>query len=195
MSNDPTSENEAAMAGAAAAAGAEPSGSAESSPQTEPTDADTQSEASLLAQLQGDLDRFRDLALRSQADFENFRKRAARDKEDAVKYANASFLERLIPILDNFELGLGAARGNEAAAPIVAGLDMVAKQLNDFLYQHGVEPVDAEGKPFDPNVHEAVAQEHSEIEEGLVVRQLRKGFKLRDRLLRPATVVVSKGAS
>lgn len=195
MSNDPTSENEAAMARAAAAAGAEPSGSAESSPQMEPTDADTLSEASLMAQLQGDLDRFRDLALRSQADFENFRKRAAREKEDAVKYANASFLERLIPILDNFELGLGAARSNEAAAPIVAGLDMVAKQLNDFLYQHGVEPVDAEGKPFDPNVHEAVAQEHSEIEEGLVVRQLRKGFKLRDRLLRPATVVVSKGAS
>src|SRR5213079_1404842 len=65
-----------------------------------------QTEESLLAQLQGDLDRFRDLALRSQADFENFRKRAAREKEDAVKYSNASFLDRLIPILDNFELGL-----------------------------------------------------------------------------------------
>lgn len=192
MSNDPTSENPAETA-AAQAAGTEPSGSAESSPQTELTDADTQSGAALLTQLQGDLDRFRDLALRSQADFENFRKRAAREKDDAVKYANASFLERLIPILDNFELGLGAARGNEAAAPIVAGLDMVAKQLNDFLFQHGVEPVDSEGKPFDPNIHEAVAQEHSDAAEGIVVRQLRKGFKLRDRLLRPATVVVSKG--
>lgn len=195
MSNDPIFENPAAGAAAANAAG-EPSGSAESSPKTEPTDAETQDGATLLAQLQGDLERFRDLALRSQADFENFRKRAAREKEDAVKYANASFLERLIPILDNFELGLGAARGNEAAAPIVAGLDMVAKQLNDFLFQHGVEPVDAEGKPFDPNLHEAVAQEASaEAPEGHVVRQIRKGFKLRDRLLRPATVVVSKGAS
>src|SRR5690349_5901022 len=117
MSNDPNSENTATTAAAEAAT--EPSASAESSPQTELTDAETQSGAALLNQLQGDLERFRDLALRTQADFENFRKRAAREKEDAVKYANASFLERLIPILDNFELGLGAARGNEAAAPIV----------------------------------------------------------------------------
>lgn len=173
-----------------------PSGSAESSPKTEPTAAETQSEESLLAQLQGDLERFRDLALRSQADFENFRKRAARDKEDAVKYANATFLERLIPILDNFELGLNAARADAANSPILAGMDMVARQLNDFLLQSGVEPVQAEGAKFDPNLHEAVAQETSaEIPEGSVIRQLRKGFKLKERLLRPATVVVSKGAA
>src|SRR5689334_18005442 len=99
MSNDPTSENTAATA-------FEPGDSAESSPKTEPMAAETQTEGGLLGQLQADLDKFRDLALRSQADFENFRKRAAREKEDAVKYANSSFLERLIPILDNFELGL-----------------------------------------------------------------------------------------
>jgi molecular chaperone GrpE len=187
MTNESTSENTAATA-------FEPGDLAESSPATDPTAGENQNEGSALNQLKADLDKFRDLALRSQADFENFRKRAAREKEDAVKYANASFLERLIPILDNFELGLGAARGNEAAAPIVAGLDMVGKQLNDFLMQHGVEPVDAEGKPFDPNVHEAVAQEASaEYAEGIVIRQLRKGFKLKDRLLRPSTVVVSKG--
>ena len=152
-------------------------------------------EESLLAQLQGDLDRFRDLALRSQADFENFRKRAAREKEDAVKYANASFLERLIPILDNFELGLNAARTGAANSPILAGMDMVAKQLTDFLTGSGVEPVNGEGQKFDPNLHEAVAQEESaNVKEGVVIRQLRKGYKLRDRLLRPATVVVSKGA-
>lgn len=152
-------------------------------------------EDSLLGQLQTDLDRFRDLALRSQADFENFRKRAAREKEDAVKYANASFLERLIPILDNFELGLNAARGSAADSPILAGMDMVAKQLNDFLLSSGVEPVNGEGQAFDPNLHEAVAHEESAtIAEGVVVRQLRRGYKLRDRLLRPATVVVSKGA-
>ena len=71
---------------------------------------ETSNEESLLQQVQADLERFRDHALRTQADFENFRKRAAREKDDAVKYANASFLERLIPILDNFELGLNAAR-------------------------------------------------------------------------------------
>jgi molecular chaperone GrpE len=154
-----------------------------------------QTEDSLLGQLQADLERFRDLALRSTADFENFRKRAAREKEDAVKYANASFLERLIPILDNFELGLNAARTGVENSPILAGMDMVAKQLNDFLLSSGVEPVNGEGQPFDPNLHEAVAQEESvTVAEGVVIRQLRKGYKLRDRLLRPATVVVSKGA-
>jgi molecular chaperone GrpE len=148
-----------------------------------------------LAQLQTDLDRFRDLALRSQADFENFRKRAAREKDEALKYANSAMLERLIPILDNFDLGLQAARNSEENSPILAGMEMVAKQLHDFLQQHGVEPVPAEGAKFDPNLHEAVAQEASaKVPEGHVIRQLRKGFKLKDRLLRPATVVVSKGA-
>ena len=153
-----------------------------------------QSADSLLTQLQADIESYRDLALRSKADLDNFRKRAAREKEDATKYANATFLERLIPILDNFELGLNAARTGAGNSPILAGMDMVAKQLNDFLASSGVEPVNAEGQPFDPNLHEAVAQEESAtVAEGVIIRQLRKGYKLRDRLLRPATVVVSKG--
>ena len=147
-----------------------------------------------LGQIQADIERFRDLALRTQADFENFRKRSAREKEDAVKYANASFLERLIPILDNFELGLIAARGSSQSSAILSGMDMVSKQLTDFLVASGVDAVNAEGQPFDPNLHEAVAQEASAtIPENVIVRQLRRGYKLRDRLLRPATVVVSKG--
>src|SRR5476649_1810987 len=103
-----------------------------------------QSEDSLLGQMQADLERFRDLALRSQADFENFRKRAAREKEDAIKYANASFLDRLIPILDNFELGLNAARGSSESSAILSGMDMVSRQLTDFLASSGVEAVNAE---------------------------------------------------
>jgi molecular chaperone GrpE len=159
------------------------------------TQAEAQNQDELMARLQGDIERFRDLALRSQADFDNFRKRAAREKDDAIKYANASMLERLIPILDNFELGLNAARTSADASSILMGMDMVARQLNDFLTQHSVEPVNAEGQPFDPNLHEAVAQEASEeIPEGHIIRQMRKGFKLKDRLLRPAIVVVSKGA-
>jgi len=152
-------------------------------------------EENSLGQIQADIERFRDLALRTQADFENFRKRSAREKEDAVKYANASFLERLIPILDNFELGLAAARGSSGSSAILSGMDMVSKQLTDFLTSSGVDPVNAEGQPFDPNLHEAVAQEASvSVPENVIVRQLRRGYKLRDRLLRPATVVVSKGA-
>jgi molecular chaperone GrpE len=162
--------------------------------ETETKTADMSDENSL-GQIQADIERFRDLALRTQADFENFRKRSAREKEDAVKYANASFLERLIPILDNFELGLAAARGSSESSAILSGMDMVSKQLADFLTSSGVEPVNAEGQPFDPNLHEAVAQEASaSVPENVIVRQLRRGYKLRDRLLRPATVVVSKGA-
>lgn len=153
------------------------------------------SEQALLDALNADLERFKDLAMRSAADLENYRKRAAREKEDAVKYANAAFLERLVPILDNFELGLGAAKSETGAGAIVAGLEMVARQLQDFLTACGVEPVKADpGTPFDPNVHEAIGQQpHAEIAEGAVVLQMRKGFKLRDRLLRPAAVMVSKG--
>ena len=148
-------------------------------------------EESLVAQMQSDLERFRDLALRTQADFDNFRKRAAREKDDAIKFANASFLERLLPVLDNFELGLNAARAGAENSPILMGMDMVAKQLNDFLLGSGVEPVNGEGQPFDPNLHEAVAQEESAtVPEGTIVRQLRRGYKLRERLLRPALVRV-----
>ena len=163
---------------------------------TEPAAPDAPSEEMLVAQMQADLARFRDLALRSQADFDNFRKRATREKEDAMKYANAVFLERLIPILDSFELGLTAARADAAATPILAGMEMVARQLQDFLRDTGVEPVEAApGTPFDPNVHEAVSQQESAaIADGAVLQHLRKGFKLRDRLLRPAMVIVSKGA-
>ncbi len=148
-----------------------------------------------LSALQADLDKMRDQALRGQADLDNYRKRAAREKEDAFRYANMAFLERLIPILDNFELGLSAARGESQGGAIISGLDMVARQFNDFLASSGVEVIDAEGKPFDPHVHEALAQEESaEVADGVVIRQIRKGFKLKDRLIRPANVIVSKGS-
>ncbi|MEA3188472.1 MAG: molecular chaperone GrpE [Chthoniobacter sp.] len=146
------------------------------------------------AKMQQDLDRFRDLAMRSRADFDNFRKRATREKEDAVKFANANFLDRLIPIIDNFELGLAAAKTGAENSPILSGMSMVAKQLTDFLADSGVTAIEAEGQKFDPNVHEAIGQEESDkIPEGHIVRQVRKGFKLKERLLRPANVIVSKG--
>ncbi|HMJ05356.1 MAG TPA: nucleotide exchange factor GrpE [Chthoniobacterales bacterium] len=146
------------------------------------------------AGLQADLDRFRDLALRSQADFDNYKKRAAREKEEAIKFANSSLLERLIAIIDNFELGLSAARGEGEKSPIYSGMQMVLKQLTDFLKENGLQPIDAEGQPFDPNLHEAIAHEPStSVSEGKVIRQTRRGYRLKDRLLRPSSVVVSSG--
>ncbi|HVF72122.1 MAG TPA: nucleotide exchange factor GrpE [Chthoniobacterales bacterium] len=145
--------------------------------------------------LQADLERFRDLALRSQADFENFKKRSAREKEEAIKYANTSLLERLVAIVDNFELGLEAARNEGEKSPVFSGMSMVHKQLMDFLTDNGLQPIDAAGQKFDPNLHEAIAHEASdEAAEGTVIRQTRRGYRMKDRLLRPSSVVVSSGS-
>jgi molecular chaperone GrpE len=147
-----------------------------------------------VARLQADLDRFRDLALRTQADFENYKKRCAREKEEAIKYANASLLEKLLPIVDNFELGLAAAKKEGEQSPIYSGMSLVLKQLQDFLAENGLQPIDAVGKPFDPNLHEAIAHEpSSEVSDHVVIRQTRRGHKFKDRLLRPSSVVVSSG--
>lgn len=144
--------------------------------------------------LEAEAAKYKDLALRASADLDNYRKRAIREKEDAIRYANFSLLEKLLPVLDNFELGLDAARTATDPASIVQGMAMVQKQLQDFLRSHGVETIASENTAFDPAQHEAVAQEHSaEIPDGTVVRQLRKGYKIKDRLLRAATVTVSKG--
>ena len=145
------------------------------------------------ARLQADLDRFRDLALRSQADFENYKKRAAREKDEAIKYANSSLLERLVAIVDNFELGLEAAKGEGEQSPVYSGMTLVLKQLNDFLTENGLQPIEAEEKKFDPNLHEAIAHQPSDRPEGTIIRQTRRGYRFKDRLLRPSQVVVSSG--
>ena len=161
--------------------------------QASPTAAGDADSDDAMAGLQADLDRFRDLALRSQADFENYKKRAAREKEDAVKYANSSLLQRLVSILDNFELGLAAAKTEGTHSPIYSGMVLVQKQLNDLLEENGLQAIEAESKQFDPNLHEAIAHEPSETAEGTVIRQAGRGYRFKDRLLRPARVVVSSG--
>ncbi len=150
-------------------------------------------ENSEIVELRRKVAEYQDRALRAIAELDNYRKRVAREKEDSVRYANAGFLERLLPILDNFELGLQAARSGNSNSAVLDGMSMVYKQLQDFLTASGVESIEAEGQRFDPKVHEAIAQEeHPELEEGMVVRQLRRGYKLRDRLIRPANVIVAK---
>jgi molecular chaperone GrpE len=133
--------------------------------------------------------------LRTTADFDNFKKRAAREKQDAIRYANEGLLEKLVPVLDNFDAALSAAQTSSAdgAQSLQTGVAMIFQQLKKVLTESGLEEVDAAGQTFDPNLHEAVSQQESaEVPEGAVLQQLRKGYKLRDRLLRPATVVVAK---
>lgn len=133
--------------------------------------------------------------LRTTADLENFKKRAAREREDAVRFANESLLKKVIPVLDNFDSAMAAVGGasSEAAQSLQTGVSMIHQQLKTALAEAGLEEVNAAGKAFDPNWHEAVSQrETADVPEGNVVQQLRKGYKLRDRLLRPASVVVAK---
>lgn len=147
-----------------------------------------------IAKLQGEVTQLRDQALRDRAEFDNTRKRLQREKEEAIGFANSRLLERLLPVLDNFELGLSAARQSAGDSAIVNGMSMVQKQLEDFLREQGLQPIDAVGEKFDPNLHEALGEESAaEVPEGHVIRQLRKGYKLKDRLLRAANVFISKG--
>lgn len=135
-----------------------------------------------------------DQLLRATADFDNFKKRAARERLDAIKYANDGLLERVIPVLDNFEMALAAAAApNTTVQSMQAGVSMIQQQLRAAMGEAGLEEINAAGQKFDPNIHEAISQqETSDVPEGHVVQQVRKGYKLRDRLLRPASVIVAK---
>ena len=129
--------------------------------------------------------------IRLTADFDNFRKRAQREKDEARQFANQGLLEKLLPVLDNFEMALTAVK--DADSSVRDGVQMILDQLLGVLKDSGVEPVDAMGQPFDPNLHEALSQEETtEVEEGTVVQQVQRGYKLNDRLVRPARVVVAK---
>ena len=133
--------------------------------------------------------------LRTTADFDNFKKRAAREKIEAAQYANFSLLQKVLPVLDNFEMALAAAQSakDDKLASLQSGVLMIQQQLKSALTETGLEEIDAAGKLFDPNFHEAVSeQESADIAEGHVLQQLRKGYKFKDRLLRPATVIVAK---
>ena len=139
-------------------------------------------------------DVLRDRLLRLQADFDNYRKRVDRERKDWAVYANEKLLKDLLPALDNFDLGL--ANGIKANAPeaLLEGLRLVKGQLESALAKSGVTPIDAEGQPFDPNLHEAITHMPSpDVPEGTVLAQTRRGYMMGDKLLRPVQVVVSSG--
>ncbi len=182
----------ATPAGAAQApAPAAPATSQPAAPQPAPADIEKlKAEAAQAAE-------WKDKCLRVAADLDNFRKRAAREKIETSKYATQQLLGRLLPTIDSFEAALqhaDPAGGPAAVQSLIDGLKMTLAQLHSVLRDAGVEVVNAEGQHFDPQVHEAVQHIESESHAaGKVIQQLRKGYKLSDRLLRPATVVVSKG--
>ncbi len=162
-------------------------------PQEEPF---VETAADPITTLQAEVEKWKDLSLRTAAELDNFRKRTARDMQDARAYANADLLRGLLPILDTFEMGLEAARMESEKSIVFQGLKMVQGMFGSFLKDMGVEEIPAEGKPFDPNQHEALSSEASDtVPDHHVIRVQRRGYKLKDRLLRPANVTVSSGAA
>ena len=132
----------------------------------------------------------KDQLLRTRAEFDNIRKRLTREKEESLRYANQAILGDLLPLLDHLELGLQAAASATDAQSVVTGVKLIQSQFDRFLTDHGVTPIDALGKPFDPNWHEALGQEPAPGKpEGLVLHQRRRGYKIGDRLLRPTSVI------
>ncbi len=140
-------------------------------------------------------DALRDKYARTLAELENFRKRAARERQEAVQYANQNLLERLVPALDNLDMALVAMNASQGGTvdALRTGVEMVLGQLKGALRDAGLEEISAQGQAFDPAWHEAVSQQDTtEVPEGQVVQQLRKGYRLQQRLLRPATVIVAR---
>jgi molecular chaperone GrpE len=128
----------------------------------------------------------------TQADFENYQKRAARDRDVERKYAVAPLARDLLPALDNLQRAMDAAKQVGESGPLVQGVAATQAQLVQLLGRHGITPIEAQDQPFDPNKHEAVMQKPSaDHPPGTVVQVLQTGYQLHDRILRPATVVVS----
>lgn len=145
-----------------------------------------------LEQAQGEIADLRERLIRSQADFENYKRRMAREKEELAVYANQKLLLNLLPVLDNLERALATqpATGDEK---LRQGVEMTARSFREILAKEGVSPIEAVGRPFDPNEHEAVMTEEStEHEDGTVLFEFQKGYRLGDRVIRPSMVKVCK---
>lgn len=146
-----------------------------------------------LAELQAKLADEENRHLRLRADFDNMRRRNQLDREAAEKYRAQSLLSDLLPVLDNFERALQVETTSEETASIIKGIEMVYRSLIEATEKEGLQVIKAEGEQFDPTIHQAVMQEQdSEKETGIVIRELQKGYILKDRVLRPTMVSVNE---
>jgi molecular chaperone GrpE len=147
------------------------------------------------AELEAELEALRDQLLRLQADFENFRRRTLREKEEAFQYGHQNLVKDLLPTVDNLDRAIEHSRqaAGVDAEGLRSGVELVLRELVAVLAKHGVAPIEAAGEPFDPSVHEAMAQAaDGSVPVNTVIQVFQRGYKLRDRLLRPARVVVSR---
>ena len=183
-SNDPTAQDQGV----------------EVNPDIEPAETHQEAVDQVLETRDEEMDRLREAAnsadsrvLKAQAEAENFRKRLRRDYEDQVKYAPVPLVTDMLEVRDNLLRGLEAAKNSADAGGLQEGVEMVVKQLDDFLTKHAVLQIPTEGEQFDPNFHEAISQMPSDLESGMVAHVAQVGFKMHDRVVRPSQVVVSTG--
>jgi len=157
------------------------------------TDEHVEQQVDELEQLTRERDEYLDALQRLKAEFENYKKRISRDQAEFVTRASERLVKQLLPVLDDLERALEAAAEHEEAK-LEEGVRLVHRSLAEALAKEGLVEVETEGK-FDPHTQEALLAQPSEAEEGTVIQVLQKGYKLGDRVLRPARVVVSAGAS
>ena len=140
-----------------------------------------------------EIEELKDRLVRQMAEFDNFRKRTEKEKKQNYEIGASDFILKILPVVDNFERGLGAMTDADKESSFAQGIEMIYKQLTKVLEDEGVTVIEAQGKEFDPMLHNAVMQQPSdEYESGIVIQELQKGYKYKDKVLRHSMVMVAE---
>lgn len=175
------------------AGGDEPPRTSDVSPVPVDVQDEVAAQVKLIDELRAKSQELEDGLLRTKADYQNFQRRSAIERADAVRYANADVMRSVLSVIDDFERSLKAANTSDNLDAVIDGVRLVYDNLRNALRAHGLEPIEALHQPFDPNVHEAMLQQPTDDHPaGTVIEEIARGYRLRDRVLRPAKVIVSK---
>ncbi len=139
-----------------------------------------------------EVEEYKNKYLRALADLDNFKKRSAIDREQFVQFANEGLVTELLPVVDGFSRAMDAAEKANAGEEMKKGLALIKKQLEDAMKKHGVEGIEALGKPYDAHVHEAILQKEDDGPAGVIIEEMQKGYTLHGRVIRPSMVIISK---
>ncbi len=149
-----------------------------------------------LESLQARIDKLTDSLLRAKADYKNLERRGTVERSEAIRFANAELMRSLLGVMDDFERSLEASASTDSTSALTDGVRLIYENMLKAMTSHGLEPIDALHRPFDPSVHEAMMQQPSaEFPPGTVIQELARGYQLRDRVLRPSKVIVSAAAA
>lgn len=171
----------------------QPQAESENRDNEEVAPAETANQSESIDELKKAVSEANDKYVRLYADFENFKKISARNREDLLKYANEDLMVDMLTVIDHLELALQHASDNDVSNSLAEGVNLTLKELKNVLEKHGLVAINALGKPFDPSVHHAMSQiESEEVGENTIVKEFRKGYMLKDRVLRAAMVGVAK---